>query len=118
MTTLVPGSLVYTLTGHTVGLTSLATLPNGNLASGSYDKTIKIWNPNTGSLVYMWQDIHINGNLASDSWDNTVKIWNTNTGSLVFTLTGHKYYINALAALPNGNLASGSYDNTVKIWVA
>jgi WD40 repeat protein len=43
MTTLVPGSLVYTLTGHTVGLTSLATLPNGNLASGSFDNTVKIF---------------------------------------------------------------------------
>jgi len=36
------GSLVNTLTGHTVIVSSLTTLPNGNLASGSYDKTVRI----------------------------------------------------------------------------
>ena len=51
----------------------------------SWNKTIKIWNSNTGSLVYTLTGHTANvntlttlpnGNLASDSSDNTVKIWN------------------------------------------
>ncbi len=120
------GSLLFTLTGHTNFILKLATLPNGNLASVSYDSTIKIWNPNNGSLLFTLtdqtqQDIWTlaalsNGNLASGSNDNTIKIWNPNNGSLVFTLTGHTHRISSLAALPNGNLASGSGDSTIKLW--
>jgi WD40 repeat protein len=63
---------------------SLATLPNGNLASGSWDSNVKKWNPNTGRLVYTLighTDVLYtlatlpNGNLASGSLDSTVKIW-------------------------------------------
>jgi WD40 repeat protein len=77
---------------------ALATLPNGNLASGSYDSSIKIWNPNTGTLVYTLI-LHTNtvfalatlqnGNLASSSGDTSICIWNPNTGSILYTLTGH-----------------------------
>jgi hypothetical protein len=83
-TTKLPGLLVYTLTGHSDYVYSLATLSNGNLASGSVDNTVKIWNPNTGSLVYTLTGHSdyvyslatlSNGNLASGSVDNTVKIW-------------------------------------------
>jgi WD40 repeat protein len=85
-TTKLPGSLVYTLTGHTNFVQTLATLPNGNLASGSWDSTIKIWNPSTGSLVYTLtghtNEVYSlatlpNGNLASGSYDSTIKIWTT-----------------------------------------
>jgi len=56
-------------------------------------KTIKMWNPNTWSLVYTFTGNTIavmklaalpTGNLASGSTDNTVKIWNPNTGSLLY----------------------------------
>ena len=39
------------LRGHTLRVISLAFHPNGQtLASGSYDGTIRLWNPNTGAL--------------------------------------------------------------------
>ena len=31
------------LTGHEFGVSSLVVLPNDNLASGSYESTVKIW---------------------------------------------------------------------------
>ncbi len=80
------------MTGHLLCVYTLATLANGNLASGSYDKTVKLWNPNSGSLVYTLTG-HTNtvftlatlpnGNLASGSDDNTINIWNLN--SLVYS---------------------------------
>ncbi len=37
------GKCVNTLTGHTDRVFCLAVLPDGTLASGSYDRTIKLW---------------------------------------------------------------------------
>ncbi|RNA31156.1 hypothetical protein BpHYR1_005300, partial [Brachionus plicatilis] len=42
-------SLKMTLNNHTSGVVSLVVLQNGDLASGSADKTIKIWNLKNGS---------------------------------------------------------------------
>ncbi|MFM6026615.1 MAG: hypothetical protein ACKPER_27480, partial [Dolichospermum sp.] len=46
------GNLLQTLTGHSSGVLSLAYSPDGQtLASGSDDKTIKLWNTRTGNLL-------------------------------------------------------------------
>ena len=45
------GKLISTLNGHTSYVYSVAILPNGNIVSGSYDKTIKIWNSETGAEI-------------------------------------------------------------------
>ena len=42
------GALTETLTGHNGDVYALALLKNGNLASGSEDNSIKIWNTETG----------------------------------------------------------------------
>jgi WD40 repeat protein len=119
------GTLKRTLTGHTNWVRALAVLQNGDLASGSYDNTVKIWNANDGTLKRTLTGhtsyvdalaVLQNGDLASGSLDKTVKIWNANDGTLKRTLTGHTDWVFALAVLQNGDLASGSYDNTVIIW--
>jgi WD40 repeat protein len=66
-------------------------LNNGDLASGSWDKTIKIWNATDGTLkrtlyghtdyVYALAALN-NGDLASGSRDSTIKIWNPVDGAL------------------------------------
>jgi WD40 repeat protein len=119
------GLLLYTLTGHTNIVYVLENLPNGLLASGGKDTSVRIWNPTTGSLLFtltghtdtIFSLVTLsNGNLASGSWDKTIKIWNPSTGSLLYTLTGHTMFVYSLALLQNGNLASCSADNTTKIW--
>jgi WD40 repeat protein len=78
----------------------VAFLLNGELlASGSYNNTIKLWDPTTGKL---WQTLEghscwvesvaflPNGKLlVSSSYDKTVKLWDPTTGELWQTLEGH-----------------------------
>jgi len=90
------GSLVYTLNGHQSSVESLVAFPNSYLASGSWDNTVRIWDPNNGSLIFtLFINSSIisllalsNGYLASGSGypDNTIKILNPNNGSLLYTI--------------------------------
>ncbi len=43
-------SIKFKLYGHTGNIDQLVTLKNGDLVSGSYNRSIKIWDSNDGSL--------------------------------------------------------------------
>ena len=45
------GSIVKTLTGHSIFVQALTVLADGNLASGDGDGQIRIWNINTGVTI-------------------------------------------------------------------
>lgn len=73
-----------TLTGHGYWEGGLGELPNGNLASGSADGTVKIWNTDTGALLQTLTGhyggigalaVLANGYIASASYQ-TIEIWN------------------------------------------
>ncbi|RCJ14496.1 hypothetical protein A6S26_10270 [Nostoc sp. ATCC 43529] len=107
---------------------SVAISPDGRtLASGSLDKTIKIWNLTTGQEIRTlnghsdWVSsvaISADGRtLVSSSSDSTIKIWNLTTGQEIRTLNGHSSTVDSVAFSADGRtLASGSRDNTIKIW--
>ncbi len=117
-----------TLTGHSDSVQSVVYSPDGRyLASGSRDKTIKIWEVATGkelrtltghsswvsSVVYSPDGRY----LASGNGDNTIKVWDVVTGTELRTLAGYSGWVWSVAYSPDGRyLASGSYDNTIKIW--
>jgi WD40 repeat protein len=128
------------LKGHTESVKALALLPDGRLASGSWDETIRIWDIASQQCVGTLQGpiscvislaVLANGRLASSSWDNnTIKIWNTDTLEYVGTLParggGESALIRArrsrgeswkviLAALPDGTLAS-THGSVINIW--
>jgi WD40 repeat protein len=121
-------TLAQTLSGHSDWVNSVAISPDGRtLASGSHDKTIKIWNLATGEQIrtlsghsYSVYSVAISPDgrtLASGSRDKTIKIWNLATGEQIRTLSGHSDWVNSVAISPDGRtLASGSEDNTIKIW--
>ncbi|MBD2203040.1 serine/threonine protein kinase [Calothrix sp. FACHB-1219] len=117
-----------TLKGHASDVNSVAFSPDGKtLASGSDDKTIKLWNVETkqeirtlkGHLQWIWTVAFSpdGKTLASGGADRNIKLWNISTGEEIRTLKGHKDGIAAVAFSPDGNtLATASLDNTIKLW--
>ena len=116
---------VDTLEGHIDSVWSVCALLDGNLASGSVDKSIKIWDLPSGQCIQTLKG-HTrsvcsvcalpDGNLASGSSDNSIKIWDLPSGQCIQTLNGHTRPVWSVCALPGGSLASGSVDKSIKIW--
>ena len=76
---------------HALGVTSVAYSPDGKqLASGSWDNTIRFWDVKTGKPIRLSDHPYLEGltlsvlsvayspdgkQLASGSWDNTIRLW-------------------------------------------
>lgn len=117
------------LTGHTDGIMCLQFSESLNhpafpiVITGSYDRTARVWNMETGEALRVLKG-HTRGvrclqfdeaKLITGSMDRTLKIWNWRTGELMRTLEGHTEGIVCLH-YNNHILASGSADSNVKIW--
>jgi WD40 repeat protein len=119
------------LAGHPTRIRSLAFAPDGrHLASGSYDRTIKIWDTDNGKELHTLRG-HADAvrvlafsadgkRLASaDEEGSVVRIWNADSGAAMHMLEGHTDVVRSLAWSPDGKLlASGGADKTIKLWDA
>jgi predicted ATPase len=113
------------LEGHLDSIPAICMLPDGRLASGSYDKTIRLWDVMTASEVACLEGhsgrvnalcILPDGLLVSGSDDNTIRLWDVKSGIEIGRLEEQFVGVNALCALGDGRLASGSNDATVRLW--
>jgi WD40 repeat protein len=122
-----------TLRGHTDAVSSVCFSPDGRrLASASHDRTVKVWEAQTGQEVLSLQGLPgwVTGvcfspdgrRLASASPDRTVKVWEAQTGQEQLTLKGHTKEVLSVCFSPDGRRlasAAGERDQgEVKVWDA
>ncbi|KZP17847.1 WD40 repeat-like protein [Athelia psychrophila] len=121
-----------TLDGHTSGVTAVAYSPDGrHIVSCSRDKTMQIWDAETGEAAgeplrgHTEQILCVayapNGRrLVSGSSDKTIRIWDAETGEAVGEpLRGHTSSVMSVACSPDGRyIVSGSGDQTIRMWDA
>ncbi|CAM9381370.1 unnamed protein product [Heterosigma akashiwo] len=118
------------LTGHGAAVYSVKFDPSGqNLASGSFDKTVLLWNVYGECDNYNMLRAHKNAvlevawgdqghKLVSASADKTLCLWDPNAGKLKKKLTGHTGIVNSCVFGKRGGtmVVSGSDDGTVRVW--
>ena len=115
--------------GHKDWIWCLCPISTQILASGSGDKTIKIWNIEDRSIISTLSGhtevvsalCNVNtGELVSGSWDNFLIIWSKSPESSIYslkqTLRGHKSYIKGIIRLSNTEIVSGEYYGDLMMW--
>jgi len=122
--------LERTIETHTDWIISVAVSPNGALlASGSKDKTVKLWSMATGDYLTKLEGHtdYVNcvsfttdsNSVISSSSDKTIRIWDCATGGIKHILNGHSDRVFPVVALADGQrLLSGAVDNdfSIKLW--
>ncbi|BAY23480.1 WD-40 repeat-containing protein [Calothrix sp. NIES-2100] len=125
---------INTLSGHSDSVVSVAISPEGKiLASGSRDRTIKLWNLTTGELLttltghsspVLSVDFSPDGQtLASASdrefQDGNIKLWDVRTGRVRQTLGSSLVALrtSCVAFSPDGQtLATAHFDAAIRLW--
>ncbi|KAG0004609.1 hypothetical protein BGZ65_000060, partial [Modicella reniformis] len=97
------------------------------LVSTSNDKSIRLWDVQTGDCQRVLSGHSENVNsvsysprgdrVVSTSDDMKIRIWDVRTGNCCRTFTGHTGRVMSAAYSPKGHrIVSGSADNTIRLW--
>jgi len=101
--------------------------PDGKrIVSGNYDKTLKVWDAQTGQEtltlkghsdpVYSVSFSPDGKRIVSGNHDNTLKVRDAQTGPETLTLKGHSSFVYSVSWSPDGKrIVSGSM-GTLEIW--
>ncbi|KAI8993249.1 WD40-repeat-containing domain protein [Pilobolus umbonatus] len=122
-----PRSL-YTHQAHDKDINSICIAPNDKFfATGSQDKTAKLWSVDTGDLlgvmkghkrgVWSTKFSPVDQVLATSSGDKTIKIWSLKDFSCLKTFEGHTNSVLRVDFLTAGmQLISAGSDGLLKVW--
>ena len=118
---------IKTIEGHNNKIACLIELSSGKIATGSYDKTIKIWNLDNyecektiteEGIVFCLLEFEPNI-LLSGTEKNTIQLWNINNydyDAKLHSFEGHSLWVNNLVKCNSQKFASCSNDSEIRIW--
>ncbi len=118
-------ALVRTFTGHSQPVWGLEYIDEDTVASGSYDRTIKLWSIRTGETKLTIstgsgvKSLKLLSNcfyLASGLLNGNISVYDLRNGSLISSLYAHLTSVNDFELLNDGLFASSGNDFTIRIW--
>lgn len=125
----IPAACKHKITAHDGGCASIMFEYNSSkLISGGQDRSIKMWDTNTGSLsrtlygclgsVLDLSVTHDNRSVIAASSSNNLYVWDANSGRVRHTLTGHIDKVCAVdvSKISSRHIVSAAYDRTIKVW--
>ena len=123
-----PGLILQnTLKGHSIVVTEILWLSSDRLVSASADKSLRLWNAKTGSLVRTFTG-HKHwvtcasvspdeATLVSGAWNGQVLSWNIESANREQEFSGGSGVVWSVSVSPNGQqVASASDDGFVRVW--
>ncbi|KAI4343673.1 hypothetical protein L6164_010994 [Bauhinia variegata] len=125
----IPSACKYRLNAHEGGCASILFEYNsGKLITGGQDRSVKVWDTNTGALssnlygclgsVLDLTITHDNRSVIAASSSNNLFVWDVNSGRVRHTLTGHTDKVCAVdvSKVSSRHVVSAAYDRTIKVW--
>ncbi|KAE8668055.1 putative F-box and wd40 domain protein [Hibiscus syriacus] len=125
----VPSVCKHRINAHEGGCASILFEYNsGKLISGGHDRSVKMWDTSTGSLIQNLSGClgsvldlaitHDNRFVIAASSSNNLFVWDVNTGQIRHSLTGHKDKVCAVdvSKVSSRHVVSAAYDRTIKVW--
>ena len=117
---------IKTINAHSDKVISLIELESGNIATGSNDNTIKIWDINTYECISTRYDtgfvfclLEFGTNMIlSGTSENKINLWDFNSDDQrpKFTFAEHSLWVTALVKCDDRYFASASNDTRILIW--
>lgn len=117
---------LHVLTGHAGGVWTLLLTEDGKRAvSGSTDRSVRIWNTESGECLFILNGhtstvrcMALKGDmLVTGSRDCTVRMWNMTTGKTEGVFTGHQAAVRCVQ-FDGKRIISGSYDYKIAVFDA